>query len=100
MGAESPDVTARLRLVFVAFQDRLPTHTAFARKVGLSYNQWNNIHSLGFPLGKDAAHKLRRAFPGLSTDWLWFGDRRALSYDMAETLDWASDRLKGNTGAS
>jgi hypothetical protein len=82
----------------LAFQDRLPTHSAFAAKVGMTYNQWNNLHSLGFPLGKVAAHKLRQAFPGLSTDWLWFGDRRTLSYEMAEKLDKAYRALKGTTG--
>jgi hypothetical protein len=99
-GMEAPDVSERLNLLFRAFQREHPTPAAFAAKVGLSYNQWNNVSKQGYPLSKEIAFKLVRAFPGLSTDWLWFGKWDTLSYPMIQRLEAASKGLNGTTTES
>jgi hypothetical protein len=58
----------------------------FARKMKIDPRRLNNVE-VGFPLGKDLAFTLRQAVPGLTTDWLWFGDPAKLSLELAELLE-------------
>ena len=99
-GAENPEVTQRMQVLALAFKDRYSNLAAFAAAMGLSYNQWNNIHSSGFPLSKDVAFKLVQALPGLTLDWLWFGYRQGLSHEIIQRLDKASAALNTTTEPS
>lgn len=47
--------------------------TEFARFLGFDYKQWNH-YERGYPMPRQAAFILREKIPGLSIDWLWFGD--------------------------
>ena len=59
---------------------------AFAKHCGLgSRNQWTNIER-GFPITAQVALKLKRRFPGLSLDWIYFGTCDGLTVDMARRL--------------
>ena len=98
-GMERPDVTRRLVVLGLAFKNHYRNPSLFAEHAGLSYNQWNNVHKQGYPLSKEIAFKLVRAFPGLTTDWLWFGHRQGLSHEMDQRLEAASRTLNGTTEA-
>lgn len=45
----------------------------FAKKVGIPFKRWHHYES-GYPIPRDTAFILRREIPGISTDWIWFGD--------------------------
>jgi hypothetical protein len=56
-----------------------------ARRVGVSNQRWSNV-TRGLPLGMDLTRRLVTRFPGLTTDWLWFGRTDGMSVEMAEAL--------------
>ena len=68
----------------------------FARFIGVDPRRVNNVES-GLPLGKDLAFKLRQAVPGLTTDWLWYGDPVGLTLELAERLGEAGRPRKART---
>ena len=51
----------------------------------ISIQRWNNV-TRGVPLGKDLMRRLVMRFPGLTTDWLWFGRTDGMSVETAEAL--------------
>lgn len=57
----------------------------FARAIGIDPRRLNNVEQ-GLPLGKDLAFKMRQTVPGLTVDWLWFGDASKLPLELAERL--------------
>ncbi|HWL04522.1 MAG TPA: helix-turn-helix transcriptional regulator [Xanthobacteraceae bacterium] len=94
-GPEDP-MAQRLRLLREALNES--NATAFAERLGISASRWNNFER-GTPLSREVAIKLVRAYPGLSLDWLYLGETRGLTLEMARTLDEALAR-KGATGAA
>ena len=66
---------ARLRLLReVIFRESCST---FARRLNVSATRLSNIET-GSPLSIDLAHKIRAAMPGMTLDWLYYGDERGL----------------------
>jgi hypothetical protein len=59
--------------------------TAFARRLNISAARLSNIE-VGSPLSIDVAHKIRAAVPGMTLDWLYYGDERALPISMVDQL--------------
>ena len=66
----------------------------FAKFLGVSKSRLGNVEN-GAPLGKDLAFKMVQKIPGLTTDWLWFGDPSGLSLQMAQLLDAAPSPSPG-----
>lgn len=87
----------RLRILITAVGS--PTDAAFARRVGITTTRLSNVLG-GSPIGRDMAHKLVKKIPGLSVDWLWFGNRSALSYDLGRRLDEAAEALEAEKGTT
>jgi hypothetical protein len=56
-----------------------------ARLLGVSIQRWSNV-TRGLPLGMDLTRRLVTRFPGLTTDWLWFGRTDGMSVEMAKAL--------------
>ena len=56
-----------------------------ARRVGVSNQRWSNV-TRGLPLGMDLTRRLVTRFPGLTTDWLWFGRTDGMTVEIAEAL--------------
>lgn len=83
----------RLRLLREALGET--NASAFAMRVGLSPSRWANVETGGLGIGRDFAQRLIKAVPGLSVDWLWFGERRGLSYDLARRLAEAESAENG-----
>ena len=82
---DSPEAVAerleRLRAVL-----DYPTQTAFAQFLGFnSASRYNNILR-GLPLSRMAADQIARKVPGVSPDWLRYGDPSGLSVDMERKL--------------
>lgn len=82
---DSPEAVAerleRLRKVL-----EFPTQTAFAEFLGWnSVSRYNNI-LLGSPLSRMAADDMVRKIPGITPDWLRYGDPSGLSVDMQRKL--------------
>lgn len=100
-GKHSP-TAVRLRLLRTAiFAENT---TAFARRVTISVQRLNNMEN-GFPLSLDVAKRIRASVPGITTDWLYFGDERALPVQMvtklratAATLPAADQKALGQPG--
>jgi hypothetical protein len=96
---ELPEITERLLLLQRAFSDRFPTTAAWVRHIDVEYNRWSNVCG-AHPLSKELALHLVRRIPGLSLDWLWFGRKEGLSFELAQRLDKASERRKATTEPS
>ncbi len=57
----------------------------FARRLKVSVQRINNMEN-GFPLSIDVANKIRLAAPGMTLDWLYHGEERALPQEMLTRL--------------
>jgi hypothetical protein len=73
----------RLRVLRCALFD--DTSSAFARRLKVSVQRLNNMEN-GFPLSIDVANKIRSAAPGITLDWLYHGEERAVPHDMVMRL--------------
>ena len=97
MARDNPDdseVSERVRLVmaYMQFEDC----GSFAGFLGVSYNRLNNVLN-GSPLGKDLAFRMVQRVPGLTTDWLWFGEASGLPVELVKSLGGLPTASKGNT---
>jgi DNA-binding transcriptional regulator YiaG len=63
----------------------LPSQKAFADRLGISPQRWNNFER-GAPLTIEIAQKLLRIIPGLTLDWIYNGDRRGLTMELDRRL--------------
>lgn len=70
-----------------------PSSASFARFLGVTATRLNNVEN-GSPLARDLAMILRQKVPGLTTEWLWFGDPARLPYDLVQALEGKSGRTK------
>ena len=61
------------------------TSRKFAEELGVSPQRLNNVEN-GKPLSRDLANKIIQAVPGITTDWLWYGDADGLSVALARKL--------------
>jgi hypothetical protein len=59
--------------------------TAMAKRLGVTASNWANAKA-GLGLSVKLITKIVQNVPGMTSDWLLFGDRRALTYEMAERL--------------
>jgi hypothetical protein len=75
---DSP-VVARLKLLRAAHG--VGSAAAMGRQLGFKNNRYENFER-GHPLSAEAATRLVRAFPGLTRDWLYDGNRDGLSRQM------------------
>ena len=82
VGKRKP-VAQRLRLLRSAiFHEGC---TQFAVRIGISLQRMNNFEN-GYPLSLEVANRIRAAVPGVTLDWLYHGDERALPVDMLDML--------------
>jgi hypothetical protein len=85
MAAEVDDLEVAERVARVMEVCGDLTQTAFALRLGADVGRVNNVLR-GHPLGKDMAFKMVRVLPGLTTDWLWFGNPAGLPLELAQRL--------------
>jgi hypothetical protein len=57
----------------------------FATFLGVEYNRLNNVLN-GSPLSKPLAFRMVQRIPGLTTDWLWFGEASGLPMELVKSL--------------
>jgi transcriptional regulator with XRE-family HTH domain len=57
----------------------------FAKRLHISVQRINNMEN-GFPISIDVANKIRLAAPGITLDWLYHGDERAVPGEMLMRL--------------
>jgi hypothetical protein len=94
MGRQREQTACRLRRLQEAIEGADRGATArMARRVGVSIQRWNNV-TRGLPLGMDLTRRLVTRFPGLTTDWLWFGRTDGMSVEMAKALGLVVDSEK------
>jgi transcriptional regulator with XRE-family HTH domain len=66
------------------------SQSEMCERLNLGITRWNNWE-LGINLiPPGEALRLKRMLPGLSTDWIYDGDRSRLSVELAEKLDAAA----------
>lgn len=90
---DDAEVAFRIRVLCEAegFGDNMK---AWAAKLHTSYTRLNNVAN-GKPLGKDLAFHLVQRIPGLTTDWLWFGDLGSVNgRDLRDRLAAADGALR------
>jgi hypothetical protein len=73
----------RLKLLRLVFNEN---QTQFAERVGINYKQWHH-YERGYPIPREVAFILREQIPGMSAEYLWFGDTGNLSGDLRDRLD-------------
>lgn len=69
-GSADREVAERLQRLWK--QLGFPSSAAFAAHLGFSSTRWNNVELSG-ALSKDVAFRIVQKFPGITTDYLWFG---------------------------
>ena len=62
-----------------------PTAKVFAKRLGIDSTQWSQIEN-GGPISKEVAFKIRRGCPGVTLDWIYFGDMSGLPVALARQL--------------
>lgn len=75
--------SVRLRVLRIALFNEKSSD--FARRLKVSVQRLNNMEN-GFPLSIDVANKIRLAAPGITLDWLYHGEERAVPMDMIMRL--------------
>jgi DNA-binding XRE family transcriptional regulator len=70
----------------------------FARWVGIRYESWNQYEN-GNNLPVAQFVKLKARFPGLTSDWVYFGLPNFLSMDLAEKLGEMPSPKRNNTAS-
>lgn len=50
----------------------------FADRLGIDMKRWNN-YERGYPVPREIAFMLHKEFPGVSIEWIWFGNPNNLS---------------------
>jgi hypothetical protein len=61
------------------------TSVGFCKFIDIEPRRWYNVLN-GLPLGKEIAFRLVQRVPGLTTDWLWFGNAGGLTVELARRL--------------
>lgn len=74
-----------MRLVRLREALGIPTQTAMAVALGIKVSRWNNFER-GTPLSLDVAIRICRRFPGVTMDWLFFGNPAGLPLELAKRL--------------
>jgi transcriptional regulator with XRE-family HTH domain len=82
-GGKRNPVAQRLRLLRAAVFGE--NSSAFARRLNISVARMSNFEN-GYPLSIEVANRIRAAVPGVTLDWLFHGDERALPVDMLNRL--------------
>ncbi len=73
----------RFRQLRIAFSG--DNQSAFARSLGIKPNSWNNYEN-GYLPSRGVIELLCKRFPGLSSDWLLFGNPGLLSASITDKL--------------
>jgi hypothetical protein len=87
-------VAQRLRLLRRAIFDE--NCSQFSVRIDISKQRMNNFEN-GYPLSIDMANRIRAAVPGITLDWLFHGDERALPVEMLDKLRSAVPKTKGGS---
>jgi len=88
-------VGARLRLLRTLLG--YPTQGAFATVYAIGYSTWSAYEN-GKPLPQWAAIHLVQRIPGLTLDWIYFGNESGLSGKLLSKLSEIRSALPGKTG--
>lgn len=97
-GKELPHAETATRVRLLRESMGYQTSNAFAAYLGVSAQRWNNVE-IGMPLSRDMAFLLVRKVPGLSLDWLYFGNAAGLPLELAKRLGALGDRGSSTTRA-
>jgi transcriptional regulator with XRE-family HTH domain len=81
-----PEAAARVeRLKKLRYALGVPSQAAMADLLGIELGRWNH-YERGMPLSLPVAQLICRRFAGMSLDWLYEGNPRGLSFEMAVRL--------------
>lgn len=67
------------------------TQVAMAARLNMQVTRWNNYERGVAPVQAPEILRLKRMFPGLTSDWILEGDRKGLTMEIAERLDAAAE---------
>ena len=77
-GFEKYKAGYKVRLAILKEITDADSQQAIASKLGIAMKRWNN-YERGYPIPREIAFILREKLPGMSAEWLWFGDEGNLS---------------------
>lgn len=92
-GPQSSDSAERMLRLRTALGG---SQTAFCKLFGFKPQRWSNYEN-GRPVGLPAALNLVRKIPGLTLDWIYFGDSSGLTMEMAKRLGELPTDLRSGT---
>jgi transcriptional regulator with XRE-family HTH domain len=78
MKLEGWDIEGYCRRIRMLRRLRGMNQTQFAAFIGVPYKKWHH-YERGYPVSRETAFVLHEKIEGFSTDWLWFGDLRAIA---------------------
>ena len=81
--SENAEVARRLRTLRHVISGE--NQTAFAQRIGIEVQRWNNFER-GLPLSKPVAFLLVGQVPGLTLDWLFLGVEDGLPIKLQREL--------------
>lgn len=87
----------RLRELMVS-RGVVKNQAGFARFIGTLPSQLNMIEK-GMPISKSVAFSIVKKIPGVTLEWLWFGESRGLTVEMCAQLE-SDTPLRGNSTTS
>jgi transcriptional regulator with XRE-family HTH domain len=64
----------------------------FADFLGVRGGMLNQVELGHLSLSKAAAFRIVEKFPGVTLEWLWWGDRKGLTVEMAQKLEEATKK--------
>jgi DNA-binding XRE family transcriptional regulator len=57
----------------------------FCKYIGIDYKTWNH-YERGYPISQKTARMLKEKIPGVSVDWIWFGEQWNVEAELLKTL--------------
>lgn len=89
MAAMPKDETIADRLIQIETVLKMKDQGDMAVFLGVSYNRYNNVRSLGYPLSRQLEEIIIKKVPWARSGWLRYGERDTLSVEALERIETA-----------
>lgn len=90
-GFDTEAYRERLRLLreIIAGENQMQ----FAKRLDIPFKRWSN-YERGYPVPRETAFLIVKAFPGMSVEWIWWGWEGNLSTDYKSKIAAAAEHAR------
>ena len=90
-GFDTEAYRERLRLLreIIAGENQMQ----FAKRLDIPFKRWSN-YERGYPVPRETAFLICKAFPGMSVEWIWWGWEGNLSTDYKNKIAAAAEHAR------